>query len=80
MQGHTDSRGIVEPVEASEGGGVMPSRLSDGLRWYVVEQGSVSVDAVSLSVESVDAQAFTVALVPQALALTTLSERRSGDP
>jgi len=37
-------------MEASEGGGVMPSRLADCLRWYVVEKGAVSVDGVSLSV------------------------------
>ena len=49
------------------------------LRDNLIEKGSVAIDGVSLTVVSVDAQGFDVALIPHTLAVTTLGERRPGD-
>ncbi len=46
---------------------------------YLVEKGSVTIDGISLTVNAIDADGFTVAIIPHSLALTTLSERREGD-
>jgi riboflavin synthase len=47
---------------------------------YVVEKGSIAVDGVSLTVAGVGPGWFAVALVPHTLAVTTLGDRRPGDP
>jgi riboflavin synthase len=39
---------------------------------YIVEKGSICVDGVSLTVVTVDAESFTVSLIPTTLAVTTL--------
>jgi riboflavin synthase len=39
---------------------------------YIVEKGSICVDGVSLTVVTVDAESFTVSLIPTTLAATTL--------
>jgi riboflavin synthase len=79
VQGHVDATGeIATVVPEGEGSLVRIAAPPDGLR-YVVEKGSITVDGVSLTVTSVDADGFEVALIPHTLAVTTLGLRRSGD-
>jgi len=40
---------------------------------YCVEKGSVTIDGVSLTIAALDADTFSVALVPHTLEVTTLS-------
>ena len=54
--------------------------LPPDLERYVVEKGSIAVDGVSLTVAATGPGWFTVALVPHTLEVTTLGERRPGDP
>jgi riboflavin synthase len=80
VQGHVDSVGIIQSVEAEgEGLRVFVEAPSDVLR-YCVAKGSVTVDGVSLTVAELAEDAFAVALVPHTLAATTLSDVRPGQP
>ncbi len=45
---------------------------------YLVAKGSVAVDGISLTVNEVNADTFSVAVIPHSLALTTLKECREG--
>ncbi|HET6770687.1 MAG TPA: riboflavin synthase, partial [Actinomycetota bacterium] len=76
---HVDGVGTVESLARDDGAATMTVRLPDGLGRYLIEKGSIAVDGVSLTVASLDDAAFTVALVPHTLTLTTLGNRRSGD-
>ena len=79
VQGHIDARGHVIRIEPEGDGRLMQiGARSDGLR-YIVEKGSITVDGVSLTVASVDATAFEVALIPHTMTRTTLGSRRPGD-
>ena len=42
---------------------------------YVVEKGSIAVDGISLTVNRVDEQSFSVALIPHTVAKTTLADK-----
>jgi riboflavin synthase len=79
VQGHVDAVGRVRSVEP-EGAGrrVWIEAPPDVLR-YCVEKGSVTVDGVSLTVAALDERAFTVALVPHTLEVTTLGALAVGD-
>ena len=79
VQGHVDARGDVIKV-APEGDEslIKIAAPADGLR-YIVEKGSITVDGVSLTVASVDAVGFEVALIPHTLLTTTLGWCRPGD-
>jgi riboflavin synthase len=46
---------------------------------YVARKGSVAIDGVSLTVNSVEDQEFSVNLVPHTLAATNLRDRKVGD-
>ena len=79
VQGHVDGVGRVESIEEHAGGATMRIALDEALARYVVEKGSVAVVGVSLTVAAVEDGAFTVALVPHTLAVTTLGDLRPGD-
>jgi riboflavin synthase len=44
-----------------------------------VPKGSITVDGVSLTVVTVTADTFSIALIPHTLAVTTLGIRNAGD-
>lgn len=80
VTGHVDGIGRVSAVRALGGGFVeMAIEPPANLLPLIVEKGSVAVDGVSLTVAALHEAEFQVALIPQTLAVTTLSERRSGD-
>ena len=80
VQGHIDGTGRVMKVDAGEDGSVvMEVEPGDALLKYLVEKGSITIDGVSLTVASVAAGSFTVALIPHTLEVTTLGLRRPGD-
>jgi riboflavin synthase len=80
VQGHVDGVGEVVGVEAEPTGGAwLTIRPPAELLRYIVEKGSVSVDGVSLTVARVDGDAFSVALIPHTLAVTTLGTARVED-
>src|SRR5439155_7427658 len=80
VQGHVDGVGEVVGVEADPTGGAwLTIRPPAELLRYLVEKGSVSVDGVSLTVAGLDGDAFSVALIPHTLAVTTLGTTRMGE-
>ena len=72
MQGHVDGVGTVSEVR--QDGLVRWVTIAAGpeLLRYVVEKGSIAIDGVSLTVASVDEEGFSVSLIPETLARTTL--------
>ena len=79
VQGHVD--GVVTVVGASDSGGGRELRFEvpKPLLRYIVEKGSVAVDGVSLTANAVDESGFSVALIPETLARTNLTEAEIGD-
>ena len=72
VQGHVDGVGTVQSIEAEGNGLRVFVAASPDLLRYCVEQGSVAVEGVSLTVAELAGDAFAVALVPHTLAATTL--------
>lgn len=79
VQGHVDGVATVEAVEGERDDVRMRMRPGDGLGRYLVAKGSVAVDGVSLTVAAIEDGAFSVALVPHTLEVTTLGDLAPGD-
>jgi riboflavin synthase len=79
VQGHVDDVGTVVRRSPSEHWEVVEVSLPGPLSRYLVEKGSVTVDGVSLTVVEANDDTFTVSLIPETLARTTLGTRRPGD-
>jgi riboflavin synthase len=80
VQGHVDGTGSVVRREPSEHWELVEISLPPGLARYLVDKGSITVDGVSLTVVSVTDDGFTVSLIPETLARTTLGAKQPGDP
>ncbi len=81
VQGHVDDVGTVVSRTPSEHWEVVEIGFPSRLAPYLVEKGSVTVDGVSLTVVAVDdaTGTFSVSLIPETLARTTLGGRRPGE-
>jgi riboflavin synthase len=54
-------------------------RAPEGLAGFIAEKGSVCLDGVSLTVNTVERDVFSVLLIPHTLAVTTFGRRGDGD-
>lgn len=79
VQGHVDGVGRVLERRSSEHWEVVSISMPAELSRYLVDKGSITVDGVSLTVVEAGAESFTVSLIPETLARTTLGLRRPGD-
>ena len=79
VQGHVDGTGRVLRRTPSEHWEVVEVSLPDDLGRYLVAKGSITVDGISLTVVDVADDSFTVSLIPETLARTTLGFKQPGD-
>ncbi len=79
VQGHVDGTGRLLDRTPGARWEVLRFSLPEGLARYLVDQGSITVDGVSLTVVEAADDWFSVSLIPTTLADTTLGVLRPGD-
>jgi riboflavin synthase len=79
VQGHVDGTGTVVSRTPSEHWEIVEISVPAEVERYLVAKGSITVDGISLTVVDVTADAFTVSLIPETLARTTLGFKQPGD-
>jgi riboflavin synthase len=79
VQGHVDGTGTVVRRTPSEHWELVEVSLPADLERYLVAKGSITVDGISLTVVDVGPESFTVSLIPETLARTTLGFKQPGD-
>ncbi len=83
VQGHVDATGAVVSREPSEHWELVTISMPRALARYLVPKGSITVDGISLTVVEVfdtPDPTFTVSLIPETLARTTLGLKKPGEP
>jgi riboflavin synthase len=83
VQGHVDGLGQVTAVQDRTEDWRIRIEVPADLIDYVVSKGSIAIDGVSMTVAAVSAAPerwFEVAVIPTTLQITTLGERKPGDP
>ncbi|MGZ8737631.1 MAG: riboflavin synthase [Nocardioides sp.] len=79
VQGHVDGTGEVLTRTPSEHWEVVEVSLPAELSRYLVDKGSITVDGISLTVVQVRDDSFSVSLIPETLARTTLGFKQPGE-
>jgi riboflavin synthase len=79
VTGHVDGVGQVLSVEPMGDNRVLRFSMPASLSKYVARKGSVTVNGVSLTVNTVSAEAFSVNLIPHTLGATNLGALQAGD-
>jgi riboflavin synthase len=80
VSGHVDGQGHVARIGFRGDACDLAIAMPPALLRYVVPKGSIAVDGVSLTVNTVEGDGiFGVTLIPHTVAVTTLSRHRVGD-
>jgi riboflavin synthase len=77
--GHVDGIGKIVRKEVRSGSIVFGIETDKELKKYIVEKGSVAVDGVSLTVNSLEGNRFFVNIIPHTANATTLEARKLND-
>ncbi|MGB6176164.1 MAG: riboflavin synthase, partial [Methylocella sp.] len=79
VTGHVDGVAKIVAIEDFDGMRRIDIKAPHGLARFIAEKGSVALDGTSLTVNRVEADIFSVLLIPHTLRVTTWGERRLGD-
>ena len=79
VTGHIDGTGELAVRRDLGANLVLGFRTAPALLRYIVEKGSIAVAGVSLTVNAVDAQSFSIAIIPHTRDHTTLGDLSIGD-
>ena len=78
VSGHVDSMAVVKSRQELGDYTLFNFSVPDILDRYVIEKGSITVDGVSLTVNSCGSGFFSVSVIPHTLNVTTLGELKTG--
>ena len=79
VTGHIDGTGALAVRRDLGANLVLGFRATPALLRYIVEKGSIAIAGVSLTVNAVDAETFSVAIIPHTKDETTLGDLSIGD-
>jgi riboflavin synthase len=79
VSGHIDGVAKIVSVEAFDGMKRFAIEAPPHLSRFIAVKGSVALDGVSLTVNEVACDRFSILLIPHTLAVTTWNERQAGD-
>ena len=79
VTGHIDGTGELVARRDLGSNLVLVVRAVPALLKYIVEKGSIAIAGVSLTVNAVDAETFSIAIIPHTRDMTTLGQLAIGD-
>ena len=79
MQGHVDDVGRMVSRTPSGSGFEISFSFPRALARYLVHKGSIAINGISLTIATLGAESFSVAVIPHTLSVTNLGELVPGD-
>ncbi len=79
LTGHIDCRGSIKSITQTDGSWRFEFSSPETYLTYIVEQGSVGVEGISLTVVDVLKESFSVSVIPFTFSHTNLGQKREGD-
>jgi len=79
VSGHIDDTGVIDGREAAGNAVIVAVAVPAELTRYMILKGSVAVDGISLTINSLEPDRFTVSIIPHTAGLTTIGFKREGE-
>ena len=79
VSGHIDGIGVIRGVERRGGMSIFTIEVPAEFKKYLIIKGSVAIDGISLTVNEVKGNRFTVTIIPHTAEMTTLGFKKTGD-
>jgi len=80
VSGHIDGLGRIVSITPEGGSHRIEVEAPAPLHRYIAAKGSITVDGVSLTVNAVEGQVFSLNIIPHTWEVTTLGRLKVGDP
>jgi riboflavin synthase len=80
VSGHIDGVGRIITRERQSNAIIVTFGVEAFLARYMIKKGSVAVDGVSLTINSLGESEFSVSIIPHTAGLTTIGIKQTGDP
>lgn len=78
--GHVDGVGHILSIEERSTSWWLTVEVPAELERYLIHVGSIAIDGISLTIAELKENRVSVSIIPHTWAVTTLSQRRVGDP
>ena len=79
VSGHIDGTGTITALRRDGNAVWYTISAAPSLLRFIVEKGSITIDGISLTVATVEADRFSVSIIPHTAAVTILGEKKPGD-
>ena len=79
VSGHVDGMAKITGLYQDGNAWRFTFKTETAVMDFLVAKGSVAIDGISLTVNEVSEETFSLAIIPHTLSLTTLKERKVGD-
>lgn len=79
VQGHVNGIGRIRDITERGDSWWVVIAVPGTLRRYLVPEGAIAIDGISLTIAALDAEGLSVSIIPHTLARTNLRARRIGD-
>ncbi|WP_408096810.1 riboflavin synthase [Peredibacter sp. HCB2-198] len=79
VQGHVNALGKIKKIEKIGNNWEIEVSFPKDLRKYMISEGSITLDGISLTIARLTSDTLTVAIIPHTLEKTSLSSKKVGD-
>jgi riboflavin synthase len=79
VQGHVNAIGKIKQIKTMGENWEIEVSFPADLRKYMISEGSITLDGISLTIARLTSDTFTVAIIPHTLEKTTLGVKKVGD-
>ena len=79
VQGHVNALGKIKKIEKIGNNWEIEVSFPKELRKYMISEGSIALDGISLTIARLTGDTLTVAIIPHTLEKTSLSSKKVGD-
>ncbi len=79
VQGHVNGVGFIRDIKATGNNYYIEIEIPADLRHYLLQEGSIAIDGISLTIAAVGDQGVAVSIIPHTYLTTSLSTKKIGD-
>lgn len=79
VQGHVNAMGTIKQIKTMGENWEIEVTFPQELRKYMISEGSITLDGISLTIAKLTDNSLTVAIIPHTLEKTTLGTKKVGD-
>lgn len=79
VQGHVNALGQIKQIHKTGENWEIEVTFPQNLRKYMISEGSITLDGISLTIARLTNESLTVAIIPHTLEKTSLSTKKIGD-